>query len=371
MICYNCGDKKIFTTNFGDIPLSLQYNKTHRKFLTHKLELCQCNNCGIIFQRKPIEFKYLKQRYKYKFVEPEFHLDSISQLLVKIFHENDKVSFSTVSYKDNSLADRLDDSKFKNKYCIDKILTKHNFLSFLHSNNIVIINNIVEKYKKVDLLIQRHSIEHVFHLKKFINRACSLLSEDGIYLIEVPNVSKSFKNFDYTVIWDEHNYYFTEETIKNLTLNTNFQILNLQNIHNKNSSEDILVIFLKKISSKNYKLCTFENTLQHYFKFIHNFNFFKFNINRFFKKLKESYNTICFIGIGHHCSTFLHIFNLYSFVDQLIDQSKVKRGKYIPNVNKMIKNSSFKENSYIINCINDRNKYIDKINIHSILNKFK
>ena len=241
----------------------------------------------------------------------------------------------------------------------------------MYSTNKEIISNIIEKYKKVDLLIQRHSIEHVFHLKKFIKRACTLLSDDGIYLIEVPNASKSFINFDYTVIWDEHNYYFTEETINNLTLNTNFKILSLQNIQNKNSSEDILVIILQKISSKNYKHYTFENTLQHYFKFVHNFNFFKFSINRFFKELKESYVTICFIGIGHHCSTFLHIFSLYSFVDQLIDQSNIKRGKYIPNINKMIKYSSFKENSFIINCINDKNKYIDKINIHSILNQFK
>ena len=69
-------------------------------------------------------------------------------------------------------------------------------------------------------------------------------SHDGLILIEVPDYQKSINKLDYTMIWEEHLFYYTKETFINSINENNFKLL--QTIKRKYPSEDVLIGIIKK-----------------------------------------------------------------------------------------------------------------------------
>ncbi|MGD0623109.1 MAG: class I SAM-dependent methyltransferase [Thermodesulfobacteriota bacterium] len=93
-----------------------------------------------------------------------------------------------------------------------------------------------------DLITGFHFLEHVHSPRRFLLRCAMLLGRRGLLLIEVPNyackrASKMGKNWPY-LYPDSHLYQFTPDTIRRYLHATDFDMIQIYNIHGRGPLEN-------------------------------------------------------------------------------------------------------------------------------------
>jgi 2-polyprenyl-3-methyl-5-hydroxy-6-metoxy-1,4-benzoquinol methylase len=119
------------------------------------------------------------------------------------------------------------------------------------ANNIFLFNT-REYY---DLITCSAVLEHIVDVNEFIKKCSSLLAEDGILFIEVPNANK-FKDYVYTPFQQfsiEHIQYFTINSLQNLLSKNNFKIIEYKETEHvlNNTIDPSIFVIAKKINKKN------------------------------------------------------------------------------------------------------------------------
>ena len=113
---------------------------------------------------------------------------------------------------------RLNDKGYKNTWRIDPKLDLGikdelaNIETFQEKFTNEKANQIVNKRKKADVLFVRHVIEHAYDIDEFVLSLKKLIKDDGLIVFEIPDCLESLQNGNCSMVWEEHIYYFTEET---------------------------------------------------------------------------------------------------------------------------------------------------------------
>lgn len=107
------------------------------------------------------------------------------------------------------------------------------------------ISDLIRKFGKFDLVVMTDALEHFFDPEKILNKIYSLLNDNGILFISVPNIesiSFQFIGKEWAIISPlEHISYFSENSLDILLKNSGFlnrkskylQYSNMSNIHKK------------------------------------------------------------------------------------------------------------------------------------------
>jgi len=100
--------------------------------------------------------------------------------------------------------------------------------------------------KKYEVITMRHFLEHTTNPEVYIHKANSLLEEDGILLLELPNI-KSFAAIISKQVWEwmsppAHLFFFSPSTINLLLKKYNFEILSIRT--RRGDAHSLLLSFL-------------------------------------------------------------------------------------------------------------------------------
>lgn len=375
--------------DLGKQPVTNQFSKKHnKKSKKYNLKLVQDLNTGIIKIEKPFPFKSLTPKVKWiQYNEPEGHIkDLFNTIYKKHLKKNDKVLGLT--YKDNSLIQKFKNNKIEANL-LDPIsdlgLNKNEGIETVqHKLDQSIINKILKKYGKQDIVIIRHIWEHVYNLNKFTSLIKQLVNEEGLFLFEVPDNSKLLKNSDYTMIWEEHLFYFNKYTFLNSLRQYDFFIKYTKKIIYPN--EDVLIALVNcKKNVDQYKSKSELNKIIYLANnFKKNFNFQKKNIHKKIVKISKHSKKVILYGAGHLGISFILYFNLEKYISLIVDDNLVKHNYYIPGAKiKILHSSKIKlsnDNHILIsaNQINENfminkliNNNVSKSNIDSIFSTSK
>lgn len=74
-------------------------------------------------------------------------------------------------------------------------------------------SELVARYGRFDLVVARHVVEHVDDLHGFFACVRSLITPDGLFLLELPHVEAGLDVGNPSILWEEHINYFTEPVI--------------------------------------------------------------------------------------------------------------------------------------------------------------
>ena len=158
---------------------------------------------------------------KYEWItynEPERHLDSLSKVISKLPGINKNSRICGVSYKEDTLLERLKKKGFKNTWRMNprndlKILDKKANLETIQNKiNTSTARLIKKKHGEQDVVIVRHILEHTHNTHEFMWGLKKGIKENGYVIFEVPDCTDGFKIKDYNTLWEEHVFYFTEPT---------------------------------------------------------------------------------------------------------------------------------------------------------------
>jgi hypothetical protein len=313
---------------------------------TGALRLIKKNNINLI--KTP--HNWLKNK------EPEFHIKLIANKILSLAKKRvDVKNILCLTYKDISLASRI-------KKILKKRQIKIIFAAKILSNNVgiktqeilfKIENSKINKKKgKYDLIIIRHSWEHIFEQQRFIKNLLLLSNPNTIYYFEVPDCERLIKNFDYTMIWEEHIFYYTQKTFLNSLRENGFSILKF--VRFKQDYEDILCAVVVK-SESNFNInkslsSSNKNEINIAKKYAKKFNYFKSYFQKKITKISKNGDIIAY-GASHMLNIFFNIFKIEKYIKYIIDDNQFKHNKFMFKNNIIIKKSKLINRTLPNSCI--------------------
>lgn len=332
MKCPNCrGNTNIIYIN-KNMPYGIKL-----KDIKHDVILNKCEDCNFIFQSSSFNNEYDKNISKlyesynitdmYNF--PNRNIHHLKALTFISEYINNEIDFNILEIGSNR-GDFL--------YLLKEKFPKINIIGCEPTQfkelKVPTLNSFFDKdlfNTKFDLIILRHTLEHIKNPKIFIDEVNSLLKDNGKLFIEVPNIIYSLKNNieDFT---PDHVNFFSLKTLK-------------ESVGRK----------ILKVDDKEYLYMIFSNQCDNECINEKNdldilFNNYKKNYDRLLSQI-QNYNRIIFYGISNY-----YLWTYCKLKKYIQDKELFYKDDYLENdyLNNLPKIENFQENDLVILCSSNK-----------------
>ena len=347
--CRSCGNTKLKRViSLGYQPLANNLlNKKDQNFETYPLEMNYCHNCHNCQLSVAVDPKKMFSNYFYlSSTSGSFkkHFENAALNYIKEFKLNTKKSYII----DVGSNDGVGLQPFKNLN-FKKILgiePAKNLARISNKKKIKTINcflnlkNLKKIKKGADLILASNVFAHSDDLKTMAECMLKLIKLNGTIVIEVQYLLNTLKDLTFDNIYHEHYNYWSLTSLLYFFNNLSAKIYKVEKIGTHGGSIRIYVKKNKKIKTDKsvYKLLKEEEkfginkfkTYQEFGKKIQNIrrNVIH-NINKLFKENKR----IVGYGSPAKATTALNFFGISNEIECIIEDNKLKQGKFVPGVN--------------------------------------
>ena len=370
--CRICSNKLISILNFKKVALSGSFLKKSQIRLEKKypLLIAVCEKCKHLQIQNIINPKKLFNHYEWETGVSKSNFELISSLLntlKKRFKLNQKSKVFEIASNDGTLLKEvktrfksfvlgIDPAKNLTKVSKkNKINTVADFFSYKKSKKIK------DKYNTFDFCIARNVIAHTPNPNDIFKGVNNLLSDNGLFIIEIPHLENIYKDNQYDNIFHEHIGFHSLRSIDDLCKKNNLKIIDVEKIDSQGGSlrcyvskvnykikinKRVQLLLIKEKKIKLFKLKTWTKL------FPKKVNKHKKQLYDYLKKLKDNKYNISAYGASGKGQTLLQISNIGSnFLDNIYDKSKLKQGKYSPGTHIKIVNPKYidaKKTDYLL-----------------------
>ncbi len=301
------------------------------------LEIRQCRLSGIVYLRQPFPTEELVPKFDWLvYMEPEDHLDEMVRYVHQTFCLKANAVIGGVSYKDSTTVLRFGSAGYVT-WQLDAVqdlgiaVRGAGAESLQAAMRPEIISELASRYPPADLLIVRHVLEHANDITQFADALKLLVAPGGKLLIEIPDCSRALATYDYTTIWEEHCYYFTENTLKVALAACGFEVHEC--LRYPYPFEDSLVALVSVSEpSFNVNAADLAEEIRLGRDFGYQFGMCAARYNKIFERFKSQGKDVALFGAGHLACSFLSLFELGDFIDFVLDDNPHKQNMYMPGV---------------------------------------
>jgi len=351
-------DKNI-VMNFGKHPRCFDFMENRNEDVEiFDFSLSQSKESGLLQLNNPLPTKFLCPKYSWiRNKEPDNHADLIAEEVLKNTDgSNAKVLFlSTYDKKVYDLVKKLLGSRAV-------LLDPNKDLGIVHKAptqaliqekiNITKAEQLSKYLGKFDVIVNCRLLEHANDINYFINGLNQLLKKDGKIIFEVPDSSKSLLQGDVAMLWEEHTYYFTPESLR-LELDSHGYSLERYIIYNYPQEDALIGIFNRKknfnIEKKTKSLPFGEYAIANIFK--NKVEYLKSELSYQLSVLRDKFGKIVIFGAGHRAIMFINLLGISDLISFVIDDDPNKNNLKIPCAGIDIKSSKEKNINDVGVCI--------------------
>ena len=362
--CRVCGNRKLKKfINLGIQPLANNLNNNKKeKNQKYPLEVnfckvcCNCQLSVCIDSKKmfsnylytsstSITFKKHFERAANKYIK----LLNLNPIKSKIIDVGSNDGIALIPFKKKNYKNILGIEPAKN---LSKIAMKkkiNTFNGFLNKANLKYIE------KDADLILASNVFAHSDNLKEMAECMLALLKKNGVIIIEVQYLIRTLKDLTYDNIYHEHFNYWSLTSLVNFFNKLDANIFKAEKIQthggsiriyiNKNKSNKINKN-VKKILNEEIKYGI--RNLDTYLKFAKKVYKLKSNVISNLKKLKKKKKILIGYGAPAKATTALNFYGIKNELKFIVDENKLKHGKFIPGVNLEIFSKSKIKKKYIV-----------------------
>ncbi len=307
--------------------------------------LGQCVKCGMVQLIQTIPFDEIRARFDWLlYDEPEDHLDDLVQLLSRLPGIKSDSLIGSIGFGRDSTLDRFERRGFNQTWRLD--LWRD--LGVSHPN--ARVETIQEKLTShsarwiakqrglSDLLIVRHMLEHTHDLRNFLEGIKLLVKPTGYVIFEVPDCEKPFADCDYSILWEEHVFYFMPETLRFSLEKAGFEILDLQR-----PPHSLIAIARPIEGLPRQEVLPPQILAQEQLRLLDFTNSFPKKQQQavdLLVKIRAAEGKIAFFGAGHLACVYINLFQLKDYIEFVTDDHPKKRGLFMPGSHLPIYNSS-------------------------------
>ena len=388
--CKVCNKNFLDKLNLGNHPCADTFlkNKNHAiKLKRYPLVVgyCECSHLTSL-HKVPEKERYEKYEYSYTSDNSpvsRLHFKKIAKRIIKYFHikpnsfvveagSNDGTFLKEIKNFSKSKVLGVDPSKNISNIASKKKLDT--FLGYFNFNNSKLIRN---KYGKADIIYGANVFNHVDNNLDFLEGANHLLSDNGVLVLEVPDLNSLISKVGFDTIYHEHRHYYSEKSLNKILKQKKFYIFKIEKISYMAGS---IRVFAKKNKNKFKKNFT-SVSLSDFKVFKKKIKYVSQEIVSFVKD--KNLNKIKVFGLGA-ATKGNTLLNYCKFTEKnisyILDKSKLKINKHTPGSGiKIVDENKFKNIESILilpwNITKHlkkkimKNKKLPYISIQKIVNK--
>ena len=347
--CRSCGNTKLKrVVSLGYQPLANNLlNKKNEKSELFPLELNYCPACHNCQLSVAVDPKKMFSNYLYtSSTSKSFreHFISATKKYVKELKLKSKTSYIIdIGSNDGVALKPFKELGFKNILGIEPA---KNLAKLANENKIKTINSFLDKKsikkikKNADLILASNVFAHSDSLKEMAECMIELLSKNGTIIIEVQYLMNTLKDLTFDNIYHEHYNYWSLTSLINFFKQFKVKIFKVEKINTHGGS---IRVYLKKnekikieksvkelikeeekFGIKNFK------TYQDFGKKVYKI---RENVIKNIKEIKKNGVNIVGYGAPAKATTALNFFDISKEIDCIVEDNKLKQGKYVPGVN--------------------------------------
>jgi len=347
--CRSCGNTKLKrVVSLGYQPLANNLlNKKNEKTELFPLELNYCPACHNCQLSVAVDPKKMFSNYLYtSSTSKSFreHFISATKKYVKELKLKPKTSYIIdIGSNDGVALKPFKELGFKNILGIEPAM---NLAKLANKNKIKTFNSFLDKKnikkikKNADLILASNVFAHSDSLKEMAECMIELLSKNGTIIIEVQYLMNTLKDLTFDNIYHEHYNYWSLTSLTNFFKQFKVKIFKVEKINTHGGS---IRVYLKK----NEKI-KIEKSVKELIKEEEKFGIKKFktyqdfgkkvykireNVIKNIKEIKKNGVNIVGYGAPAKATTALNFFNIRKEIDYIVEDNKLKQGKYVPGVN--------------------------------------
>jgi hypothetical protein len=313
----------------------------------HPLILGQCEACGLIQITQPVPAEEVAPHFEWlTYKEAEEHLDHLASIICDLPGITDNAVACGVSFKDDTILNRLKKKKFSRTWRIDM---KKDFGITIPGAGVETLQvyltteaaiKLAKKYGRADVVIARHIYEHASNTHMFLEALRNLVAPQGYVIFEVPDCTLSLESMDYSMPWEEHILYFTSATFR-----SSFEFVNFSLVHYEcypYPIENALVAITQPVSNKKQIPLLSEvlkRELDRGSLYGEGLGKYREKLQRYLKTYKETRGKISIFGAGHLACMYINLMEIKDYIEFVVDDNPNKQGLYMPGSHLPIRSS--------------------------------
>ncbi len=346
--CRSCGNnnlKRVVSLGYQPLANNL-LNKKDEKCELYPLEVNYCEKCYNCQLSVAVDPKKMFSNYLYtsstskSFKE---HFVNAARKYIKDFKLNKNKSYIIdVGSNDGVALKPFKDLGFKKVLGIEPA---KNLAKLSNKNKIKTFNGFLEKKnlkkikKNADLILASNVFAHSDKLKEMAECMFKLLSKKGTLIIEVQYLLNTLKDLTFDNIYHEHYNYWSLTSLINFFNQFQAKIFRVERVKTHGGS---IRVYIKK--EKNIKV---ENNVKILVKEEEKFGIKKYktyqefakkvykirdNVRKNILEIKNKNTKIVGYGSPAKATTALNFFGIKNEIDYIIEDNKLKHGKFLPGV---------------------------------------
>ncbi|MDA8828907.1 NAD-dependent epimerase/dehydratase family protein [Candidatus Pelagibacter bacterium] len=191
-----------------------------------------------------------------------------------------------------------------------------------------------------DLLLASNVFAHADDLKSMAESMKQLIKPNGKIIIEVQYLLNTIRDLTFDNIYHEHTNYWSLLTLNSFFEKLELKIFKVEKINTHGGSIRVYVSKDKEILvDESVKITLQEEEefglrdISTYIEFGKKIESLKKEVVKNIGILKKNYSSIVGYGAPAKATTALNYFNISKEIDYIVEDNKLKHGKYIPGVN--------------------------------------
>ncbi len=331
--CRLCGNQELrLLIDLGNQPIAHRLLDKPEEEFTHPLRLHFCEACGLGQISNPIDPEVLYRGYNYCFSswKPEPHRETELNLIcahkqnAKIFEIgcNDGLFLEQLKLRGQKVCVGLEPNAFAKQIATEQ-RGLHVYETFLDTAT---CQDALKRYGRFDLVMARQVLEHVSEIKLFFQCVDSLLADDGLVFIDVPDVGPGLLAGDCTIVWEEHVNYFTENVLARALDRFSFTPVAFDKF---NYSGGTLAVLARRKTATDQFTPTqdFHRLAQ---EFSERVKAYRKKLLMALQQARKSFQNVVIYGVGCRACTLINGLDLGKAIDFAVDDQVERQGKLMP-----------------------------------------